>query len=114
MVFSVISFAPDLTPAQQARAAAGAPPCTGSCAPYSELLDDAGWHVRKHMDVTAAFGAVCAQELAAFEARLDRLRDVLGDEELSERLALRRAKVAGVGEGLIRREIFVATAASPG
>jgi hypothetical protein len=66
------------------------------------------------MDVTAAFGAVSAQELAAFGARLDRLRDVIGDEGICERLALRRAKVAGVGEGLIRREIFVATAARRG
>jgi hypothetical protein len=112
MVFAVISFAPGLTPVQHKRAAVGAPPCTDSPAPYPELLEDAGWVVREQRDVTAAFGELCARDLAAFETRAQRLRKLLGDSELSDRLVLRRAKVEGVQEGTIRREVFVATPAA--
>ena len=111
MVFVVISFAEGLTSAEHEEAAAGAPPCTDTCAPYAELLEDSGWKIRQQLDVTAEFGAISTRELAAFESRSQRLREVLGDEEFSDRLALRTAKVSGIRAGAIRRELFVATPA---
>jgi hypothetical protein len=108
MVFTVISFAPEMTAGQRARAEAGAPPFTESLAPYPDLLNEAYWELEEQIDVTAAFCEISRRELDAFVARSGRLREQLGEPEFSERLALRRAKVAGIEEGLIRRYLFVA------
>ncbi len=108
MVFSVISFRKGMTRAERDRAAQGAPPCTEAPAPYAELLERSGWTVATQLDVTPQFADITERELAAFESRADRLLALLGQSELSERLALRRAKVAGIHDGLIRRETFVA------
>ena len=59
-----------------------------------------------------AIGAIHRAFLAAFEARSDRLCELLGEQELSDRLALRRAKVEGIREGAIRREVFLAAPAA--
>jgi hypothetical protein len=110
MAFAVIAFAAGLTAAQRERAAAGAPPWTACEAPYDDLLERGGWQVDAAWDVTEGFADVTTRELAAFEARADRLLALLGEDELAARLALRRARVAGIGEGLIRRAIYLARA----
>jgi hypothetical protein len=110
MAFTVIAFAAGLTAAERERAAGGAPPCTACEAPYDDLLERCGWRVDAVWDVTRGFAEVTTRELAAIEARADRLLPLLGEDELAARLALRRARVAGIGEGLIHRAIYLARA----
>jgi hypothetical protein len=106
MAFSVISFAPGITDAERARAQAGAPPCTATDASYFDLLGRSGWAIVESLDVTRAFADITRRELAAFEARASDLRELIGDADFAERVALRRARVAGLEEGLIRRGLF--------
>lgn len=108
MAFSVISFAPGITDAERERAQAGAPPCTATDNSYSDLLDRAGWEVIESIDVTPGFADITRRELTAFEARANRLRELIGEVDLADRLALRRARIAGLDDGLIRRALFVA------
>ena len=110
MAFSVISFAPGITHAERERAQAGAPPCTATDPPYTELLSRAGWEIVESVDVTQGFADITRRELAAFKARADRLRELIGEVDLADRLALRRARVAGLLDGLIRRDLFFAQA----
>jgi hypothetical protein len=111
MVFSVISFERGITAGQLARAAKGAPACTASSAPYQTLLDDAGWVVEDIVDVTPQFRVLSVRERAAYLARSESLRDILGASEFSEQLAYRDAKVAGIEDGLIRRHLYLASPA---
>ena len=108
MVFAVIEFAADITGAELELASAGAPPCTASPAPYPELLEGAAWRVEERIDLTSGFDDISRRELVAFETRSDRLLALLGTSEFATRLALRRAKVAGIGDGSIRRALYVA------
>jgi len=106
MAFAVITFAPKLTAAERELAKAGAPAFTETSEAYPELLDGSGWEIDDQTDVTAAFFDLCRRELTAFEARSDRLRELLGKSDFNERLTLRLSKVAGIEAGVIRREIY--------
>ena len=110
MAFSVITFAPGLGDDGRARAQAGAPPCTATDAPYLDLLDRSGWEPIEQDDVTAGFSDITARELSAFEARTDRLRELMGETDFAERLAHRRARMAALGRGELRRTLFFARA----
>lgn len=107
MAFSVISFAPGISDAERERAQAGAPPCAATDNSYSDLLDRSGWEAVKSVDVTPGFVDITGRELAAFETRANRLRKLIGEVDLADCLALRRARVAGLDDGLLRRDLFV-------
>jgi hypothetical protein len=108
MAFSVISFQPGISADQLARASKGAPSCTDSSSPYEMLLDDSGWTLEDMVDLTSHFRTLSERERAAYLARSESLRSILGAAEFAERLAYRDAKVAGIDEGLIRRHLYLA------
>lgn len=110
LAFSVIAFAAGLTSAEYKRAEAAAPPCTATDTPYPELIEQAGFSIIESIDVTDAFKAITTREFAAFRARADHLRELLGAEEFDERVALRHRRVAALADGLIRRTLYVAHA----
>ena len=106
MAFSVISFAPGISHAERERVSTAAPPCTAADAPYADLLTRSGWELVEAVDVTPGFADITRRELAAFELRADRLRELIGESELADRLALRHARAAALADGLLRRELF--------
>jgi hypothetical protein len=79
--------------------------------PYTELLARSGWEIVESVDVTPGFADITRRDLAAFAARASRLRELVGEVELADRLALKRARVAGLADDLIRRELFFVRAA---
>ena len=108
MVFAVISVAPGLSPADEARAVANGPEFVAAEADYRTLLARAGWSPVAEHDLTAGFLASFRRQLSADEARREALTALIGAAELGERATTWRTKIAAVAEGLLRRTLFVA------
>jgi SAM-dependent methyltransferase len=106
MVFTVISIAPDLAPADYARAAACGPPYIETTLPYPAMLKEAGWEIAERTDLSAEYGDSVRRLLGEEEARAEALRALLGGTEYSERLARRRRTLGAIEAGLLRREMF--------
>ncbi len=109
MVFTVISITSGLSSADHRRAVEFGPPFVEAPAGYPELLRRTGWETTFHADLSAEFGETVGRVLRAEEARADELSEFLGETEFTERLARRRNKLQVIEEGLLRRELFVAT-----
>ena len=108
MAFTVISVAPGLSAERYRRAVANGPEFIEAEADYSTLLAETGWTLAAREDITAAYVASCRRQLRADEDRKDGLAALIGAEELAERLAEWRAKLAAFKDHLLRRELFVA------
>ncbi len=111
MVFTVISPASGLSPADYARAVEIGPPFVAMAAGYPTMLRQAGWDITEHLDVTAEYGESARRLLRAEEARAEGLSELLGDGAYSEKLAGRRRLIQAIEGGLFRRELFAATTA---
>ena len=113
MVFTVISIVPDLPPGDRARAGDFGPVFIETDTAYPELLRRTGWEILDSFDLTAVFGRSIQAVLEKELANMDGLRELLGEDALSEKLGRRRRTLEGVEKGLIRREMFVTSAAAP-
>ncbi len=109
MVFSVISIAPDLSREDHGRAVGNGPEFIETDTDYPALLGQTGWTVVDRHDITIDFAASCRRQLRADEERRDALETLIGASEFAERLAGWRSKIAAIEEGLLRRELFVAS-----
>jgi hypothetical protein len=76
---------------------------------YFTLLAQTGWVVIDCRDITRDFAAACQRQLRADEERRDALEVLLGAPGVAGRRAGGRSKLAAIGDGLLRRELFVAT-----
>jgi len=108
MAFTVISVSPGLPVEQRRRAVENGPEFIESDVGYSDLLEQTGWKITNCQDITAAYAASCKRQLEADEAHTDELVTFIGRDEFSERAAGWRAKIAAIGDGLLRRELFLA------
>ncbi len=108
MAFTVIAIAPGLSAAQYHRALANGPEFVETDIDYRTLLAQTGWIVAGNEDITMAYAASLGRQLQADEAQSDGLAALIGAREFTERLAGWRAKLAAVGDRLLRRELFVA------
>jgi cyclopropane fatty-acyl-phospholipid synthase-like methyltransferase len=106
MVFSVISVAPGLTPGAYARAVENGPEFIEAESDYATLLAETGWTLLERQDLTGDYAASCRRQIQADEEMAVDLRALLGAAEFEERLAGWHAKLAVLGEGLLRRELF--------
>jgi SAM-dependent methyltransferase len=109
MAFSVISVAPGLSRDDYARAVANGPEFIESEADYPTLLAETGWTGLDREDVTMDFAASHRRLLRADAERQDALEALIGAAEFAERQAGWRSKLAAIEDGLLRRELFVAT-----
>ena len=110
MVFSVLSTAPDLSADDYQRAIALGPKFVTAAADYPSLVHQAGWHVTRSDDITAAFIATVRKLRDQEEAHADELIAVVGAAPYADRLATMRDRLQGAELGLIRRELITATA----
>lgn len=108
MVFTVISIAPNLSPADHVRAAACGPPYVETSLPYAAMLRQASWEITEHTDLSAEYRDSVRRLLREEETHADELRALLGDTEYSERLTRRRRNLGAIEAGLIQREMFTA------
>lgn len=106
MVFSVIYIAPGLSAADHARAVESGPPFIEAECAYSVLLEETGWRIIERFDLSEEYEATGRRHLREVEARVDGMRELLGDGEYEELLLRRHGNVAVVAEGLVRRDLF--------
>ena len=112
MVFTVISIAPGLSPADHARAVESGPRFVAAPAEYPALLRQAGWDVADRIDLTAEYAETARRLLREEEARAEPLRELLGVAAYAERLAGHRASLRATEDGLLRRDLFAACGAT--
>ena len=112
MVFSVLSVAPGLSPADYSRAVENGPEFIESEADYSTLLTETGWGRVERFDLTTDYAASCRRQLEADEEHEEALQTLIGASEFGERNVGWRSKLTAIGDGLLRRELFVATSSS--
>jgi hypothetical protein len=66
--------------------------------------------LQERTDLTAEFLQFMRTELEGMQARADALAKVFGSDDFTERVRRRRATIAAVDVGFLRRELFVARA----
>jgi hypothetical protein len=76
---------------------------------YPELLDKTGWKIIDRIDVSAAYEETGRRYIREVQARADALSELLGEVELGELLAKRHRNVESVSDGIVRRDLFIAS-----
>ena len=107
-VFTVIALRPSLADSERRIATESGPTFVETPDDYAVLLDQSGWCLQERTDLTAAFLQSMRTELEGTRARAGALVEVLGLDELTERMNHRQATIAAVDAGLLRRELLVA------
>lgn len=110
MAFSVITLARLASPAERDLVLASGPVFVEAPADYSVLLAQAGWRSLERSDVTSQYDRSIRSALAAMESHAEELAAVLGEEESADRVKQRRATLAALACGLLKRELFLAEA----
>lgn len=106
MVFSVILIAPGLAEAEYERAAVSGPPFIAADGAYPEMLDQAGWDIAEHRDLTADYETTVGHMLDHWERQADEIDALFGEDDAAQERARRGATLDALGQGLLRRELF--------
>ena len=109
MVFTVIWITPGLSRDDHRRALEGAPEFGESETDYPTLLGQTGWAVNECLDVTEGYADSIRRFIRADGEFKDQLEALIGTTEFAERQAGWRSELHAVEEGLLRRDLFVAT-----
>ena len=110
MAFTVISIAPSLSPADYKLALDAGAPFKETGVGYPKMLEQTGWGITHHLDLTVEYAQAARHMLREEEARAEALSRLLGDAEFSEKLRRRRKTVQALDRGLLRRELIAADA----
>ncbi len=108
--FTVISIPPGLSSADHGRAVAASPPFTDTREEYPAMLTRTCWEITDHIDLTPEFLASSRRMLEEEESRADELVELHGVDDFAARLSRRRSRVGILEDGLLRRQLFAATA----
>ena len=76
---------------------------------YPTLLTQTGWTLTGRSDVTEGYASTMYRQIGADSAFKDDLEGLIGMAEFAERLASWRCEFGAIEEGLLRRDLFVAT-----
>ncbi|HSG95761.1 MAG TPA: methyltransferase domain-containing protein, partial [Afifellaceae bacterium] len=101
MVFTVITAAPNLPPEDYRRAVENGPEFIESDIDYPTLLEETGWIVTGHEDVTTTYADRVRRQLEADECYSDELIALIGANEFAERLAGWRPKLVALGDNIL-------------
>lgn len=110
MAFTVISAAPSLSSADYRIALDAGPRFMETAVGYPKMLEQTGWTITHHLDLTVAYARAARHRLREEEARAEALTRLLGDAEFSDRLERKRKTVQALDAGLLRRELIAANA----
>ena len=108
--FTVIEMSHGLSAAGRTRASDAGPEFVGTDISYMDLLITSGWRQVRAVDLTEEMGSLAEALLAARSERRDRLVDLLGEEDVEMSLERSRKMVEAIGDGLIRRHMYFASA----
>jgi SAM-dependent methyltransferase len=95
MAFSVIRPASGLDAEDHQRALANGPPLMDLDDDYPSMMERTGWRIIEHSDVTQGFLAATERQLRSGDGREDKWNN----------------RIAALSDGLLKRELFVATPA---
>ena len=112
--FTVISIPPGISTADREEALAVSPPFTHADDEYPAMLAVTGWRVTDHIDLTGVFLDSSRRMQQEEEAHADELTAMYGAKDFAARLTRRRARVDLLERGLLRRELYAATASGEG
>jgi hypothetical protein len=112
MVSSVIVPAAALSESEHRLAIESGPEFVDVTGDYPTLLEQSDWCAVRRIDVTDVFAQSIRMSLHLMGARADALIATLGAEDYRERVKRRQATLAGLDRRVLKREIFVATAAT--
>ena len=111
MVFTTLLFGGCLSSEERARVTSvSSATSLVTSAEQTQIVEEAGWNLIEKVDMTYDYAETACRDLHAYESRADRLSEALGASEFATRLRTKREYVPAVEEGLLRRELFVATA----
>jgi hypothetical protein len=106
MAFTTIFIAPDLTPAQRRRARRVGPRAVAARRDHADLLAAAGFVDIEEHDLTPAFVLTARAWLHESEQHATELAAIESPEVFAERQRDRRAMLAALEDGLLRRALF--------
>jgi SAM-dependent methyltransferase len=109
MHFSVILPAPGLSPSEYREAIETGPPFTDAPQGYEPLLEQSGWQVRDHMDVSTQYRQSLEILVDGLNRQEAELQQVFGDE-LADNRQHREDQIALVQRGILQRQVFVTRA----
>lgn len=108
MAFFTIHRRAGLGPAQRRRASGSGPPAVAAARPYPQLLAAAGFTEVTETDCTTEFAATTEAWLQQWDANHAALAALLGEQQIADRQAARRAQLRGIREGLLARSLYTA------
>lgn len=110
MVFTVISVTSGLGREEHDRAMAAGAPFKVESRLYPELLARTGWRLTETIELTAQYVRSLRQMIGEEMARKAALVDLLNEAEVADKLARRQRTLAALQDGLLRRDLYVASA----
>ena len=110
MVFTVISMAANLSPAQREDTLAVAPEFVESDTDYLTMLEQTGWSVIEYLDLSDAYKASCRRQVKAMRENKDDVVAITGQSDFEIRFAEYSSKGSALDDGRLRRELFVVSA----
>jgi len=111
MIFTVIFPASSLSSADFELAVQFGPPFVVTAVDYPTMLQESGWTITQHRDLTAEYATAVHRLLREEELHAEALSKLYGNADFSETLARRRMTAQVVQKQLLRRELFGATPA---
>jgi hypothetical protein len=111
--FFTIHPAAGLTAAQRRRAARDGPIAVATVRPHGDLLETAGFTHITEIDATADFAVITRAWLQHWDANYHELAALLGEAQVAERQAERRAQLRAIEDGILARSLFTARRPCP-
>lgn len=109
MHFSVILPAPNLSSSEYREAIDVGPPFTDAPEGYEPLLQESRWLIVDHIDVSSEYQRSLQALVDGMNRNAPGIRQLFGDEFVSHRKH-REDQIALVERGVLKREVFVASA----
>ena len=108
MAFTTIVIAPDLMPSERRRARRVGPRAVAARRDHAHLLTSAGFVDIEEHDLTPAFLVTARAWLHESEQHATELAAIESPEVFAERQRDRRAMLAALEDGLLRRALYTA------
>lgn len=108
--FSVILPAENISAAEYEEVVTTGPPFVGLEGCYPDLLSAADWRLTQCEDVTAEYRDSLQRLVVGTHDHEDELSRLLGAEDLLDKRQHREDQISLIDRGLMRREVYVATA----
>ena len=108
--FSVILPAEGLMTSELNEVLETGPPFVGVDGNYTDMLLESGWRIAECTDVTVEYKNSLQRLVDGIQTNREELTILLGAEDLNSKREHREDQIALIERGLMRREVYVATA----